>query len=145
MATPLANYTVGQAPGQNQVNLGAMQGNLANLLGSGNLGNNTANPMTSIIADKGQSQLGYQNAIANSRMADTGLKSEEQALQQAQQAWETQQQQPGIMDYLALALGVTNYGSSVLNGKGKNQNPLSNSQEADQFMNSLNLPSDLEG
>ena len=95
---------VGKAPGSTQVNLGQMQSNLSNVLQPGMLGNNVANPMTDIINAGGNAGLGYQNAIANSRMQDIALQAQEQALQQAEQQWKYQQQQPGLLDYLGLGV-----------------------------------------
>ena len=98
----LGNYTVGQAPGQNQVNLGAMYGNLGSVLGAGGLGAPALanNPMSSVIQNGGQSALDYQNAMANARMADLATKSQENDLMSQEQAWAQQQKQPGFLNYL---------------------------------------------
>jgi hypothetical protein len=123
---PFGNYTVGQAPGQNQVNLGAMTGNLQNLLQSGDLGNNTPNPMTDIISNGGQSQLGYQNAMANSRMANTGLQSLQDQLAQEEQDWKQQQQQPGLLDFLGLGASAGNTARNIINSADQSGNAKNN-------------------
>lgn len=145
---PIGNYTVGQAPGNNQINLGAMQGNLMNLLQSGNLGNNTPNPLTDIIANKGQSQLGFQNAMANARMANAGLSSQEQALKEAEQAYQNQQQQPGLTDFIGTGLSGANAVMGAVQ-KQKMMDLLKNGDgnvDYQAFLDSLNsLPDNLEG
>ena len=98
----LGDYTVGQAPGNNQVNLSQMRSGLNTVLKPGMLGNNVANPMSDVIARGGDAQLGFQNAIANSRMQDLGLQSKMQQLQQQEKQYEMNQQKPGISDFLGL-------------------------------------------
>lgn len=104
----------GQSPGNNQVNLDQMRTGLSNILAPGMLGNNVANPMTDIIAKSGNAGLGYQNAIANSRMEDIALQAQMQQLQQAEQQYALQQQQPGMVDYLSTGLS----GLGTLEGMG---------------------------
>lgn len=116
--------TVGKAPSPEQVNLGQMQSNLAGVLAPGMLGNDTVNPMTAILDQSGEAGIGYQNAIANSRMQETALQAQQQALGQAEQLWEQQQEQPGLLDFLALgaAGGSALAKSGLLNGLNYSSN-----------------------
>lgn len=98
----------GQAPGNNQVNLGALQGNVNGLVQAGSLGNQAVNPMTGVIAAGGKDALGYQNGIANSRLQDLQLQQQMQALQQMEQQYEQAQKQPGALDFLGLGISGAN-------------------------------------
>jgi hypothetical protein len=110
------NITPGQAPGNNQVNLGNIQTGLKNTLAPGMLGNNIQNPMDQIIQAGGQSQMGIQNAMANSRMQDMILQAKMQELQQQKEQYEQNQQQPGILDFLGLGASGAGLLSSLLKG-----------------------------
>jgi len=94
--------TPGQAPGPFQLNLGAMQSNLSNTLNPGMLGNKSINPMDAVLQAGNQSKLGLQNSIANSRMQNIDLQGKEQALQQQEEQYKQDQQQPGLTDILGL-------------------------------------------
>lgn len=115
------NITPGQTPGNNQVDLGKMTGNLNTVLRPGMLGNNVDNPMSAINDIAGQSKMGLMTAMANSRMQDMGLQQKLQQLQQQEKQYEMDQQKPGVTDFLGTLLS----GYGAIKGKDS-QNSLMN-------------------
>ena len=106
----IGDITLGQGPGSNQVNLAQMRANANSVMAPGMLGNKVNNPMSDVIATGGDAGLGYQNAIANSRMMNLALQAKQQALQQEMQKYEQNQQKPGLLDFLGL--GISGLGAA---------------------------------
>jgi hypothetical protein len=121
----LGDYQLGKAPSATQVDLAPGRNAMNALFGQVALGNNRVNPMAGVLKNAGDASLGYQNAIANSRMASLGLKGQEDALAQAEKDYQYQQQQPGLTDILgSLGSGAYAIGSGIDNLDQNAQNKL---------------------
>lgn len=102
----IGNIQLGKAPANTKVDLANFSDPLNAVLGAGQLRGGPVN--AGIAPQLGASQMGYQNAIANSRMQSMGLEQKMQELQQLMKDDQFKDQQPGLLDFLGL--GVSGLG-----------------------------------